>query len=152
MNLTIIRTTSDNADFRMLVPQLDLDLRIRDGDEHAFFAQYNKIDTIKNVVVASINGVAVGCGAFKPFAEGVAEIKRMYVLPDYRGRGISVAVLRELEHWAAELGFERCVLETGKAMTEAIGLYLKSGYERIPNFGQYVGVESCICMGKQLNQ
>jgi putative acetyltransferase len=150
MNATVIRTTSDNADFRMLVPLLDLDLRIRDGDEHAFFAQYNKTDTIKNVVVASINGTAVGCGAFKPFEEGVAEIKRMYVLPDYRGRGVAAAVLRELEQWAAELGAARCVLETGKAMTEAIGLYRKSGYQIIPNFGQYAGVESCICMAKQL--
>lgn len=150
MDITIKRTTSENEDFRILVPKLDLDLRIRDGDEHAFFAQYNKIDSIRNVVVAYRNGEAVGCGAFKPFETGVVEIKRMYVLPAHRGNGIAAAVLHELETWAAENGNSRSVLETGKGMPEAIGLYQKSGYVIIPNFGQYQGVESCVCFAKQL--
>ncbi|MCA6361818.1 MAG: GNAT family N-acetyltransferase [Bacteroidetes bacterium] len=151
MKLNLIRTTSENADFRKLIPLLDADLRIRDGNEHAFFAQYNKIDAIKHVVVAFFNEEPVGCGAFKPFEAGVVEIKRMYVLPAHRGRGIAAAMLRELEMWAADEGNEQAVLETGKKMPEAIGLYQKSGYVFIPNFGQYAGVESCVCMGKQFN-
>jgi putative acetyltransferase len=150
MSLTVIRSNSENTDFRMLIPQLDADLRIRDGDEHAFFAQYNKIDAIKNVVVAYWNDEAVGCGAFKPFEAGVVEIKRMYVLPAHRGKGIAAAILRQLESWAAEEGYSKCVLETGKKMPEAIRLYQKSGYIFIPNFGQYAGVASSVCLSKPL--
>ena len=148
--LKIIRTDSNNSDFQSLVRLLDADLAIRDGDMHGYYAQYNKIDAIKNAVVAYDGETAVGCGAFKPFDDDSVEIKRMYVRPENRGVGIAVEVLKELENWAAELDFKAAVLETGKKQPEAIRLYEKSGYELIPNYGQYIGLENSVCMKKSL--
>ncbi|RTQ47873.1 GNAT family N-acetyltransferase [Hymenobacter gummosus] len=148
--LRLVRTDSDNADFRALVRLLDQDLHLRDGAEHAFYAQFNKVDAIRHVVVAYLDEVPVGCGAFKPFAGEQVEVKRMFVQPAYRGRGIAGAVLAELERWAAELHYTACVLETGKKQPEAIGLYQKSGYQLIPNYGQYIGVDNSVCMQKAL--
>ena len=150
MEIELLRTDSDNADFRELVKSLDADLAVRDGAEHSFYAQYNKIDKIREVVVAYQNGEAVGCGAFKEYEPKVAEIKRMYVPPEKRGRGIAGQVLADLEAWAKELNFTECVLETGKKQPEAIRLYRKSGYETIPNYGQYAGVENSVCMRKSI--
>jgi putative acetyltransferase len=149
-DLTLIRTNSDNTDFKGLVTLLDKDLAIRDGDEHAFYAQFNKIDTIKEVVVAYQNEIPVGCGAIKPFSETTAEIKRMFVHPENRKQGIAAKVLNELENWAKSLGFFECVLETGKKQPEAITLYQKVGYHITENYGQYIGVENSICMVKTL--
>ncbi|MBI1224519.1 MAG: GNAT family N-acetyltransferase [Bacteroidetes bacterium] len=144
------RTDSANPDFIFLVQLLDADLAKRDGDEHAFYAQFNKVDSIRHVVVLYENERPVGCGAFKPFDEKSVEIKRMYMLPELRGRGFASQILHELEQWAKEVGYVHCVLETGKKQPEAIALYLKSGYRVIPNFGQYAGVDNSICFDKQL--
>jgi putative acetyltransferase len=149
--LMIIRTDSENEDFGELVRLLDKDLAIRDGADHSFYAQFNKIDAIKNVVVAYQNEFPVGCGAFKKYDEETVEIKRMFVRPEYRGKGIAGTVLTELENWAITLGFKFAVLETGKKQPEAIRLYEKSGYELIPNYGQYAGIENSVCMKKSLN-
>ena len=146
--LKIVRTNSDDTDFRSLVALLDQDLAQRDGDEHAFYAQYNKVDMIRHAVVAYQNDEPVGCGAIKEFSPGVAEVKRMYTKPEHRGRGVAQAVLAELEQWGSELDFAECVLETGKKQPEAIRLYQKSGYDLIPNYGQYIGVENSVCMKK----
>lgn len=148
--LKIIRTDSDNSAFRELVKLLDADLAIRDGAEHSFYAQFNKVDKIREVVVAYENETAVGCGAFKEYAPQIAEIKRMYVLENMRGRGFAGEILAELESWAKELNFSECILETGLKQPEAIRLYQKSGYEIIPNYGQYEGVENSVCMKKVL--
>jgi GNAT superfamily N-acetyltransferase len=148
--MEIVRTDSSSADFRELVVLLDQDLQIRDGAEHGFYATYNKIDTISHVVVAYENGRAVGCGAIKKYSEQIVEIKRMFVRLECRGRGIAGEVLAELERWGVELGYAEAILETGKKQPEAIRSYQKSGYELIPNFGQYQGVENSVCMKKVL--
>jgi GNAT superfamily N-acetyltransferase len=146
----VIRTDSENEDFRRLVRLLDADLAVRDGAEHAYYAQFNKIDALRNVVVAYRGETAVGCGAFKPFNAASVEIKRMFVLPEMRGQGIAAEILSELERWAVELNFGKMVLETGKKQPEAIRLYQKSGYEPIPNYGQYAGMDNSVCMMKKL--
>ncbi|MGV3588765.1 MAG: GNAT family N-acetyltransferase [Adhaeribacter sp.] len=146
--LTLNRTDSTNPDFIQLVYLLNADLRIRDGEDHTFFAQFNKIDAIRHVAVAYLEGVAVGCGAVKAYTEEVGEIKRMYVRPEYRKQGIAGNILKELENWAAELNFKEVILETGQAQPEAIGLYSKSGYQIIPNYGQYEHVASSVCFRK----
>jgi len=74
----------------------------------------------------------------------------MYTLPDSRGKGVASLILAELERWAAELSYGKCVLETGKRQPEAIGLYKKRGYQLIPNYGQYTGVENSVCFEKVL--
>jgi putative acetyltransferase len=142
------RASSDNTDFQNLVMELDKDLKIRNGEEHSFFAQFNKIDSIKHVVVAYQNNTPVGCGAIKPYDENTMEVKRMFVPLAYRGQGIASLVLADLEQWAKELGYAKCILETGEKNPEAIGLYHKSNYKVIPNFGQYADVTTSVCFEK----
>ena len=149
--LRIVRTDSENGDFQELVKLLDKDLTIRDGAEHAFYAQFNKVDSIKNVVVAYQNQFAVGCGAFKKYDVEMVEIKRMFVRPESRGKGIASEILKVLEKWATEFNFTSAILETGYKQPEAIRLYEKSGYTVIPNYGQYEGVENSVCLKKKLN-
>lgn len=148
--LTINRTTYNNTDFQQLVAQLDANLRVMDGDEHSFYAQYNKIDMLQQVVLCYNDEVAVACGAFKKYDEESVEIKRMFVVPEFRGKGAAAAVLSELERWAIELNYNSTVLETGKRQVEAVKFYQKSGYSVIPNYGQYIGIENSVCMQKLL--
>jgi putative acetyltransferase len=146
--IKLIRTDSDNGDFVGLVKYLDADLAERDGKDHSFYAQFNKIDKIKYVVVAYEDGKPVGCGAIKEYAPDTMEVKRMYTPPESRGKTIASQVLAELEIWAAELSYEKCILETGKKQPEAIGLYQKNGYQLIPNYGQYAEIENSLCFEK----
>jgi len=148
--ISLLRTTSEHPDFIELVKLLDAYLAIIDGVEHSFYAQFNKIDMLKNVVIAYENGKAVGCGAFKPFETDKVEMKRMFVKEEMRGKKIASQVLIELEHWAAELGFHQYVLETGIRQSAAIALYRKSGYQIIPNYGQYIGIENSVCFEKKV--
>ena len=122
------------------------------------FNQFNNIDVLKNVVVlyvdTEINSVqvkvAVGCGAIKKFDANAVEVKRMFVLPEKRGKGISQKILQELETWAKELGYKSCVLETGKRQVEVVKFYKKCNYKIIPNYGQYQKLENSICFEKVL--
>lgn len=148
--LNLTRTNSDNSDFKQLIKQLDETLKITDGEEHSFFAQFNTIDEINHVIVAYKNNKAVGCGAIKRYSDSIAEIKRMFVASEVRGQGIAGTILTQLEEWASELSFTECLLETGIKQIEAIGLYKKKGYQIIPNYDQYKGVKSSVCMKKGL--
>ena len=148
--INILRTSSENHDFIELVRLLDADLAIRDGDKHAFYDQFNKIDNIRYVVVAYENNFPAGCGAIKEYKPDSMEIKRMYVLPEHRKKGIASKILDELENWASELLYSKCILETGKGQPEAIELYKKKGYKLIPNYGQYSGVDNSLCFEKRL--
>jgi len=144
------RTDSDNVYFRKIVAMLDTFLAERDGQDHAFYAQFNKLDSIKNTVVCFDDDEPVGCGAFKQYDETTAEIKRMFVKPSYRAKGAATRVLQELEKWAIENNFSSAILETVKNQPEAVALYKKNGYTIIPNFGQYKNIEKSICMNKIL--
>ena len=148
--IRIIRTDAENSDFIELVKQLDAELVVRDGEDHAFYAQLNKTGTIKHVIVAYDNFSPVGCGAIRNYDANVMEVKRMYTVPAERGKGIATMLLQSLEKWAAELSAGKLILETGKNQPEAIGLYHKNHYHRIPNYGQYAGLESSVCFEKIL--
>jgi len=148
--IKIVRTNSDNQDFINLVKHLDADLAERDGNDHPFYAQFNKIAKIRYVIVAYENSKPIGCGAIKEYSPNIMEIKRMYTLPEDRGKGIATKVLTELEIWATKLSYEKCILETGKKQPEAIGLYEKNGYKLIPNYGQYAEIENSLCFEKDL--
>jgi putative acetyltransferase len=148
--LTIIRTDSGNADFIYLVKKLDTFLAEIDGEEHAFYAQLNKTNSLKHAVVAYADGVPAGCGAIREVSPAIMEVKRMYTEPAKRGQGIAARVLMELEKWAVELSYQKCILETGIRQPEAIHLYTKSGYKRIPNYGKYLNVENSVCFEKEL--
>ncbi|HYF29607.1 MAG TPA: GNAT family N-acetyltransferase [Chitinophagaceae bacterium] len=138
-SIEIARTSSDNTDFITLVQLLDADLARRDGSEHSFYAQFNAINNIRHVVVAYENGRLVGCGAIKEFAPGIMEVKRMYTVAESRGKGVASRILQELERWAAELSCNKCVLETGKRLPEAIELYKKNGYRITANLWPVCG-------------
>ncbi len=148
--ISIERTTSENPNFKQLVVLLDEYLRITDGDDHAFYNQYNSIENLQEVVVAYSQNVALACGALKPYDFNTAEIKRMFVLPAYRGKGLATQILSALEKWAGELNYKKCILETGKRQPEAIALYTKNGYTVIPNYGQYQGMDNSVCFQKQV--
>ncbi|WP_221392620.1 GNAT family N-acetyltransferase [Dyadobacter sp. NIV53] len=148
--IKLVRTDSDDPDFISLVKLLDADLARTDGTEHAFYAQFNKIDKIKHAVVVYDNDKPIGCGAMKEFDLIAMEVKRMYTLPESRGKGIATLILSGLESWAAELSYQNCVLETGKRQPDAIALYLKNGYRIVSNYGQYIGIENSVCFEKEL--
>ena len=148
--ITLKRTNSDDLDFQELVKALDIELKKRNGEEHSFFAQFNRIDSIKYVVIAYDENNPVGCGAIKEYDNKTMEVKRMFVPLEKRGLGIASLVLQELEIWCKHLQFEKCILETGEKQPEAIKLYKKNNYTIISNFGQYANVKSSICFEKQL--
>jgi len=146
--MKLVRTDAKNKDFINLVALLDSGLAITDGNEHAFYSQFNKLDNIKQVIVAYDNQIPVGCGAIKHLDQDTVEIKRMFTTLKSRGKGVATLILSALEKWAIELSYQKCILETGIKQPAAIRLYKKNGYKLIPNYGQYTGVESSICFEK----
>ncbi len=146
----LIRTTSDNADFRNLITALDEDLYQRNGEAQLQYRQYNQVDLINHVVLIYIEGKPVGCGCYKRFDDQTVEMKRMFVLPEMRGKQLAAQMLQELEKWAIEEGNTGAVLETGHRQVEAIRLYTMAGYSLIENYGQYVGMKESICYRKKL--
>ena len=144
-----IRTDYLNPEFQELVSQLNEDLANRDGKDHPL-AQFNEIMHLKHVVVVYIENEAVGCGAIAKIDFSAMEIKRMYVTPAYRGQQIGENILTELENWAKELNYKKCILETGKRQVAAVKFYAKCKYQVIENYGQYQGMQNSICFEKQL--
>ena len=150
---TYKRTTSSDPDFQRLIIDLDKEFWVRYPDTQQDFAPFNYVDERARVIVAYDDETAIGCGCFRPMKEGDAiEIKRMYVVPFFRNRGVGKVILHSLEQWAGELGFSISKLETGIHQPEAIAAYEKSGYTLIPNFEPYVNVKESICMIKHLNK
>lgn len=149
--LQLERTTATNPDFISLIAALDAELKVRDGEQHAFFAQFNTVEAIEHVVVAYKNRLPVGCGALKKYAATTMEIKRVYVVPQYRGQGVASTLLKALEQWTREVSCHTCILETGIQQPEALALYKKQGYTIIPNYGPYVDVAESVCFEKHLS-
>lgn len=145
------RTNNQNPDFLYLIPLLDKDLRSRYQALQDVYDQHNVIVNVDTVVIAYADGQPVGCGCFKQFDDSSVEIKRMYVKPEYRRKGISSAILNELEAWAREFGYPEAVLETGDKQIEAIELYKKQGYVIIPNYPPYEEMTTSICLKKSLS-
>lgn len=148
--ITVVRTNSQHQDFLGLVNLLDQELQQVNGEEHAFFNQFNQVDAIRHVVVAYVDGRPVACGAMKMYDDSTMEIKRMYTVPAVRGRKIAALVLGELEDWAAELGYRRCILETSILLPPAVKLYSRQGYQQIDNYGQYKESANSVCFEKWL--
>jgi len=153
-NLLFKRVNSHNSDFVSLVKLLDAELAIADGDDHDFYNQFNKIDQIKYVLLCYQDDLPIACGALKAFKDpdldGAIEIKRMFTQKSHRGKGVASSVLNNLERWAADLGFKKCRLETGKRQPDAIALYKKNEYQIISNYGQYRDMENSICFEKAI--
>ncbi|HEV2779626.1 MAG TPA: GNAT family N-acetyltransferase [Actinophytocola sp.] len=101
-------------------------------------------------LVGYLDGAPVACGGWRAHADGVVEVKRMYVVPAARGRGLARAMLAELELSAKRAGARRLVLETGSRQPEAVALYRSSGYTDVPPFGYYANAPESVHLGKTL--
>ena len=150
--ITFIKTDSTNSDFQELVVHLDHYLKKINGEHDAFFSKHNTLDALSHVIVAYSDEKLIGCGAFKPYSEKEAEIKRMFVLEEFRGQGLGRKILKNLEYWAEECNFDFCILETNGEIPNAIKLYQKAGYSSIQNYGPYKDVESSMCMKKWVSE
>ncbi|TRO66489.1 GNAT family N-acetyltransferase [Christiangramia sabulilitoris] len=150
--IKLIKTNSENGDFQELVKMLDSYLSVTDGDEHEFYDQFNKLDNLDQVVVLYKENEPVACGAIKEFGPGVMEVKRMFVKPGFRNKGYASKVLKILELWAMELGYKKCILETGLRQVEAIGLYHRNNYKVIKNYEPYSNRPNSKCFEKVLAQ
>jgi GNAT superfamily N-acetyltransferase len=148
--ITIIKTTSENIDFVTLVAALDKSLWERYPELKSNYWGNNILEINPNVIVIHLDGKAVACGCFKKYDKEAIEIKRMFVLPEGRGKGLAIRILQELELWAAELGYSFSVLETLSKQQEAIGLYQKVGYAIVDNYEPYIGLKDSICMKKKI--
>lgn len=149
-SIRLVRTNNSDPDFIALVDKLNAELAVYDGEDHAFYHQYNGLEDIKHILVAYLGDLPIGCGAMKTFSDSKMEVKRMYTTKGHRNKGVAIQILSELEEWAAVLGYSHTILETGLRQVEAIGLYSKAGYSLIENYGQYAGVENSRCFEKKL--
>lgn len=148
--ITFSRCDCNDKNFTQLTKCLDADLSSRNGKIQNLYTQYNRITDISTALVAFDDNIPVGCGCFKNYEKKTIEIKRIYVKPECRGKGIAKKMVNLLETWAVELGNTKAILETGLQQPEAIHLYEKIGYIKTVNYGQYVGVDNSVCFSKEL--
>jgi GNAT superfamily N-acetyltransferase len=147
---TIKRTTANDKDFQWLITQLDAELWNELQEDQSTYDQFNKVSDITTAVVVYINNQPAASGCFKKYKSDSVEIKRMYVVKEFRGKGLSKIVLSELEKWAKETGYSFAVLETSVHFITATTLYRKAGYHIIPNYDQYENLKESVCMKKKL--
>lgn len=149
----MVKVASENpetADAAVLLEELSNELRAITGSsgKSSFDVSEVRAENARFVVARDQHGSAVGCGAFRPLGNDIAEIKRMYSRRSVPGVGSSV--LRFLEDEARKLGYVALRLETRVVNTRAIGFYERLGYCRIPNFGKYIGRPEAVCFEKRL--
>lgn len=145
-------TNGEDADFIMLCQRLDetLDELVGKKFQRTVYEQYNLLDDIHDVILVYKEEVPVACGSFKKYDNQKAELKRIYVAPEYRSCGLGLQIVSRLEAEAKRQGYQFCILETGEPLKAACHLYQKLGYKVIPNYGQYAEMKNSICMGKEL--
>jgi GNAT superfamily N-acetyltransferase len=152
--MNYVYTNGKSKDFIMLSQMLDENLNEIVGGEkqRKEYAQYNLLDNIHDVILIYDNETPIACAAFKYYEDGVAEVKRVFLHKNYRGQGLAKDLLNQLESRAKSKGFQKLILETGKLLIEAMGLYSKLGYRIIDNYGQYKDMKDSICMSKEISK
>lgn len=150
MSLKVLKTDSKNSDFMKLIKLLDDDLNERYGELQKQYDKHNKVDYINNVIIIYKDNEPVACGAFKEHNTDTIELKRIFVIKENRGQGLSKLIISELEKLGISKGYKYALLETGIKQYEAINLYKNTGYEMIPNYEPYVGNRNSVCMKKIL--
>jgi GNAT superfamily N-acetyltransferase len=141
------------ADAAALVTAAEADMIARYGGNDATVLAATDFEPPDGrFVVAYVDGAPAGCGGWRtlPGEPTAAEIKRMFTVPEFRGRGVARAVLAALEEDARTAGRKRVALETGSAQPEAIAMYERLGYERIAGFGYYADYEDAVSFGRAL--
>ncbi|TYP85998.1 GNAT family N-acetyltransferase [Blastococcus xanthinilyticus] len=101
-------------------------------------------------LVAEVDGVPAGCGAWRVYPPGGVEIKRVYVAPGFRRRGLAQVLMAELESSAARAGHGSVVLNTGQKQPEAVALYRELGYLPVAGYGVYACSPDAVFLGKDL--
>jgi putative acetyltransferase len=147
--IEIIRTNSQNLEFKKLIQLLNSDLARRDGETHPL-SQFNTVTNLKHVVLALMGDKAIGCGAISKYNFNSMEIKRMYVSPEVRGQKIGESILSELENWSRELGNSKSILFMGSKQPEASKLYQRNGYFLIEKYGKLKEIPDSQCLAKKL--
>ena len=150
--MKFVYTDGANTDFIELCHDLDDFLNeIVGGEENrSEYIPYNQLDDIHNVIVVYDNDIPIGCAAFEEYDAECAEVKRVFIKADYRGRGISKKLMELLEESAREQSYHYLILESGEPLVAAMSLYRKIGYKVILNYGQYEDMPDSICMRKKL--
>lgn len=145
-------TDGCNKDFISLCHALDdfLNQLVGGEENRAEYIPYNTLDDIRNVIVVYDGDQAIGCASFKRYDEVCAEVKRVFICDEYRGKGISRELMKRLENLAREKGYDYFILESGEPLIAAMGLYRAIGYQVIPNYGPYVDMSESVCMKKKL--
>ena len=150
--LELVARRIDDPEAAALVDALLDDLAARYGGRDTFHPDPESLAPPDGVfVVARVGGAPAGCGGFRRFADGVAEIKRMYVVPEARGRGVARALLADLEARARALGYGSIRLETGTNQPEAMALYQRAGYRAMVPYGHYRESPMSRCFEKDLH-
>lgn len=149
-SIQLKRTNSADPDLPPLITHLDTYLNGIYGERMKFFNQFNGLEDIKQVVIAYLDGEAVGSAAIKYFDADTMELKRMIIVQSARQKGIGRAIVAGLLEWAKELGAKRVILETGYEMPGAMVFYQRAGFELMDNYGPYVGVEESRCFEMEL--
>lgn len=150
--MRFVHTNGENLDFIELCRGLDdfLNELVGGEENRAEYIPYNRLCDIHDAIVAYDGEIPVGCAAFKKYDDECAELKRVFIKREYRGKGISYELMEHLENAAREQGFRHLILESGEALVAAMALYKKIGYEVIPNYGQYKDMPDSVCMKKRL--
>ncbi len=151
-DVVIRAETYGTAAAQALVAAVQQEYVERYGDQDATPVDPAEFSPPRGVfLLAYLGGEPVACGGWRAHG-GDAELKRMYVAPEARGRGVARAILCALEESAAAAGFGRVILETGSRQPEAAALYESSGYTPVPGYGYYRDSENCRCYAKRLGR
>jgi len=147
-----VYTDGSNSDFIELCHGLDNYLNELVGGEEnrAKYIPYNQLEDIHDVIVSYDGNIPVGCASFKKYDDECAEVKRVFIRQEYRGKGISNNLMELLESAAKEQGYRYPILESGELLVAAMALYRKIGYKVISNYGQYKDMPGSVCMKKKL--
>ena len=147
-----VRCDGADADFIENCRLLDEDLDRRVGRviQRDKYHQYNQLDKIHEAIMVYHDGRPAGGGAIRAYNETTMELKRVFVRPEFQGRGVGSALVSRLIEWATELGYKKMILETGELLAESCHVDTKLGFCKIPNYGAYVNMPESLCMGKDL--
>lgn len=148
-----VRTDGKNEDFIENCRLLDMDLDRRVGRQikREKYQKFNQLDEIQEAIVVYEDQKLAGGGAIRKYDDNTAELKRVFVHNEYQGRGIGSRLVSLLMEWAAELGYQRMILETGELLAESCAVYKKLGFGVIPNYGPYADMPESLCMARDLN-
>lgn len=146
-----ITTDRNDADFTALCRKLNEELVLKlSGSVDPVSSRANATDDFESVILGKAGNVPVACAALRPFSEDTAEIKRMFVSPEWRRKGLGKTILEKCEEIARQEKYRCIVLETNTLLPDARSLYEKKGYVKIESYGPYAYLKETLCMGKTL--